>query len=618
MPRVPGTPQYGSSPQIADQAAQGVPQRSSVTPALLSTGSAGLTQFGNDLSQAGGTMAKVAIDMQTRDNADQVFAATATARDAYQEYEQQALQRTGRNAVGVLEDTHKWWDDSTPKFMEGLTNPEARRLFEHQLQPLREASVGTLGRFEATQRRESLLKSADADMTSATNAAAAHPNDPLVQENARATIDRNIGVAAQLNGMTEAQVKDARETQLTRLHMGVIQAQVDTHPEAATAYYKEHIDEIAGTEHAKIEKMLEIGGIKVRTQDIASQAMALGKNETETLQWVSDNYSGEEEDMAKTRVSAQFAQRDQELQRQHRDASDQAYQIADKNGIDAVPASVSASMDPKAWVDMQEYYHNKAKRNEAEMVTDHAKYVETMEMAAHDTAAFIAQDPNDWRKWANTQDQQTLTALQNQAIQLKGQPPKNLRTAVDIAESLTGEAGLTGPQDKQNKLYVKNEILNALSLAQMSQPDPAKLMSDEQMVKVAHAAYVRMVDRGDLHLTHTPKAEALTEQNRIVSQRVAGITSRLNSDLKERELTDYRKEVSGVLDTILADKRRKAGGNLSAADIQKTIDFWTRKGQIDGSGYLSDARGYYFELAAQKDANGKFKYDMTKFLENPP
>ena len=610
MPRVPGTPQYGSSQQIADAPAQIVPQRSSVNPALLSTASTGLATFGGDLSQAGGTMARVAIDMQTRNNVDEVFAATAAARDEYQKFEQQTTQRMGRDAYGALEDTQKWWDESTPKFSEKLTNPEARRMFERELQPLRTASASAIGRHESIQRRASVVASADADMDSATNAAAAHPNDPLVQQNARDTIDRNIGVVAQLNGFTEKQVKAARETQYTRLHLGVIQSQVDTHPDAAREYYQAHIDEIAGTEHAKIEKMLEIGGLKTRTQEIAGQAMALGKNETDTLAWVSENYSGEEEDMAKTRVSQEFAQRDQELQRQHRDASDAAWQAYDQGGIGAVSSVTAAAMDPQAWVQMQEYARNRAKQNESDVVTNTEKYREMLTMAAKEPARFAQQDPNTWRPWASTQDLGVLKREWEQTLTNQGKAPPNIFTPNRIAENMVSQRGLSGEENKPRAAGVYKELMDAMAAAQERFPD--KKLSDAELQAAADEAWKGMMLRKDKRLEPVAKGPTDTEISRLVSQNAATINRKNGEELKGRELTDYRVQFQKIADEALVDQRRKVGGTLSKQAADRVLAKLLRYGKVKSSATWKDwngEQGYYFEFAHIDGIDDKFEVD---------
>ena len=610
MPRVPGTPQYGSSQQIADAPAQIVPQRSSVNPALLSTASTGLATFGGDLSQAGGTMARVAIDMQTRDNAQQTFAGSAAMQDKVEEYSNQALQRMGVNAQGLHEETDKWWDDTSREILDGATNPVARQALEHQLQPMRAALMGQVGRHEVRQQHTAVISSADASNTSAANAAAAHPNDPLVQQNARETINRNIGAVARMEGFTEAQENAARETQFTRLHLGVIQAQVDTHPDAAREYYQAHIDEIAGTEHAKIEKMLEIGGLKTRTQEIAGQAMALGKNETDTLAWVSENYSGEEEDMAKTRVSQEFAQRDQELQRQHRDASDAAWQAYDQGGMDAIPAATLAAMDPQAWVRMQDYARSRAKQDESDIVTNTEKYREMLTMAAKEPARFAQQDPNTWRPWASTQDLGVLKREWEQTLTNQGKAPPNIFTPNRIAENMVSQRGLSGEENKPRAAGVYKELMDAMAAAQERFPD--KKLSDAELQAAADEAWKGMMLRKDKRLEPVAKGPTDTEISRLVSQNAATINRKNGEELKGRELTDYRVQFQKIADEALADQRRKVGGTLSKQAADRVLAKLLRYGKVKSSATWKDwngEQGYYFEFAHIDGIDDKFEVD---------
>lgn len=606
MPRVPGTPQYGSSQQVADAPAQIVPQRSSVNPALLSTASTGLATFGGDLSQAGGTMARVAIDMQTRDNAQQTFAGSAAMQDKVEEYSNQALQRMGVNAQGLHEATDKWWDDTSREILDGATNPVARQALEHQLQPMRAALMGQVGRHEVRQQHTAVISSADASNNSAANAAAAHPNDPLVQQNTRDTIDRNIGVVAQLEGFTKAQVDAARETQYTRWHMGVIAAQVDTHPDAAREYYQAHIDEIAGTEHAKIEKMLEIGGIKVRTQGFAEDILSRAKNETEAIELAHAELSGEEEDATIARINSHFAQADQALQRQHRDASDAAWQAYDQGGMDAIPAATLAAMDPQQLVQMREYAHSKAKQDDSERVTDWKEFDRLMTSAVTTPAEFLKEDPNKWRYSMNTADRAKLESVRDSVLLAKGKPPYSLVTANSLTDTYVKQFGLVGEANAVNAGYVKAQYLNAFAAAQAASATPEKPLTFAELTNIGDQVTKTLVERNDEHLIAMAKPEALTVQNRIVGEFAGQITGS-NSD---SELTAKKNQFKAVADEVLADLRRRNGGRLDDQTVRNVMAKLSRKGQIDGSGLLSDDKGYYWEFIGRPD--------HTKFLPDKP
>ncbi|MEQ1771875.1 MAG: hypothetical protein ABL879_18785, partial [Devosia sp.] len=532
-----------------------------------------------------------------------VFRASANVRDGYAGFESQAKQRLGANAKGLTKDANEWWDAAVAKAGEGLENDAQRRLFEHQATPLRQASIESFSMHEGVERRKSLTESATADTVSAINIAAANPYNGAMLENSRATIERTVGVAAQLNGWDKGKRDAELSGAVTKMHMGVLGAMVDRDPKSATAYYETHKGEIDGTQHAQIEKTLEIGGIRQRTQNYADEILAKNLSQDESVKLAETSYEGVERDETVRRVNEKFSQQRSAREGAQKDASDTAWKYFDQGGINAIPTTILAAMDPKEKQSMEDYARARQNQNEADIVTDYEKYSGLMTMAATSPAEFLKENPNNWRSSMNTQDWNTLRGMYNTVLASKGKPPPNLMTANSVADGIVNRMELSGPQNKTNAAYVKVELLNAMAAAQAAQPD--KHLSDEQLTTVADFAFRAMYDRNDPHMAVTAKPEALTVQNRIVDQYAANVLEANTKELKGPALTAQKNTFKTIADEVLGDKRRKAGGTLSDDTVRRTLDFLMRKGSITteyGDG-LDDAEGYFFEFLGRKDVD---------------
>lgn len=600
---MPTVPKYGSSPQVDQGPTPVQPQRSSASAALLGTGARELSGVGQQLTQVGDIGARIAVDIQTRNNADMVFRASANLRDGYAGFESQAKQRLGANAKDLTKDANEWWDSAVAKAGEGLENDAQRRLFEHQATPLRQASIESFSMHEGVQMRKSLTESASADTVSATNIAVANPYNGAMLENSRATIVRNAGVASSLNGWTKEKHDAELSGAITKMHMGVLGAMVDRDPKSATAYYKTRKGEIDGTQHAQIEKTLEIGGIRQRTQNYADEILAKNLSQDESIKLAETSYEGVERDETVRRVNEKFSQKRAAREGAQKDASDTGWKYYDQGGINAVPTTILAAMDPKEKQSMEDYARARQNQNEADIFTDYEKYSGLMTMAATSPAEFLKENPNNWRSSMNTQDWNTLRGVYNTVLASKGKPPPNLMTANSIADSFTKQSGLTGPQNAQNAAFIKAEIMNGIALAQSIQPD--KHLSDEQMTSVAVRTFGGLRDRNAPQLAVTAKPEALTVQNRTVEQYAARVLEAGNASLKGPKLTAQRNTFKTIADEVLGDKRRKAGGALSDDTVRRTLDFLMREGSIttEYGDDLDDAEGYFFEFLGREDVD---------------
>ena len=203
-------------------------------------------------------MEEIGAQIQEREDADMVMRAESQIKGAYLEWEGEAKQRKGQQAWGVAKEAGQWWDDNARKTRETLTNGRQKRLFDQTIAPLATQSIGTFSHHEQSERRASLVESAQASVVGSINLAAANAANPQVLQSSKADILKRSTMLAQLNGWSP-EVRDAKLSEyLTSLHKQVIQALVRDDPAAALGYFEANKEEIEGSQRA------EVGGFAAR------------------------------------------------------------------------------------------------------------------------------------------------------------------------------------------------------------------------------------------------------------------------------------------------------------------------------------------------------------------
>lgn len=230
-------------PSVQEQGLPGAYQRSSVSPGMLQD---------RQMGEAGRVMLEAGVQMQERQDADELMRAETQVKGDYLQWEGEAKQRKGQQAWGVTKEAGEWWDKNASKVAEGMTSPKARAQFQREAAKQRAMSVGSFSGYEVGQRRESLDASATASVVGSINMAAANPMDPQIIATARDDILKRNQMRAQINGWTPEMADAQRTTYLTNLHKQVIQGLAQDHPDQAEAYFKANKDEIEGSQQAEV------------------------------------------------------------------------------------------------------------------------------------------------------------------------------------------------------------------------------------------------------------------------------------------------------------------------------------------------------------------------------
>jgi hypothetical protein len=240
------------TPQVAPQPLGDTQAHSVASPEIFGEKARQQMQMGKGLLEGGNALAQVAVDMQHREDMDQVFRARVAMKDEYLKQEQAwREQKQGVFAKGLTDEATQWWTDTIKKHSEGLSNGRQQQLFNRHALNDRNTSLNSVSHYETAQRIKSEDESYSAAQNSTVSFAAAAGSESAV-EDARREL-RNQAIAhGMLRGWDDTITKKEISDRLTGLHKQTIQDLAQNNPAAAKIYFEKYKDDIAGDQRAEI------------------------------------------------------------------------------------------------------------------------------------------------------------------------------------------------------------------------------------------------------------------------------------------------------------------------------------------------------------------------------
>lgn len=420
-------------------------------------------QLSQTLNQVGAQATDAAVRLEERANADAVFKAEADLKDQYLQFEQGVRQRRGTQAWGVTNDASQWWDKNAKSISDNLQNERQRSIFMHTASNLRTSSLASISQYENEQQHASVEDSAKASITGSINIAAANPTDSTILAQSKSDALKRVQVLSQINGWSPERYQVEQGNVLTDLHKQVIQAQIDTNPDAARAYFDANKDQINGMDRDVIDKQIRVGTIRQIGQQGSDQIMGMGLSESQALAKARQSYTGEQQDEVVRRVKERYADIDMTRERAQSDAADKAWQLWSQNKtLSAVPTSVLNGMDGRMRDALEK--EDAAHASGADIRTDWSKFYDLRQMAAVNPSGFAKTDIREFFPSLNPAQREQLIDLQNQVKGAGSQDVQTLNEQLSRAHELLGWSA----SDGQKKGQFDSAALTAIEAAQQA------------------------------------------------------------------------------------------------------------------------------------------------------
>lgn len=259
---------------VAPTALPLAPQTSVAGPELFTAGQRQVQQAQGSAARAFDAGDRILMEMQDRADADAVFRAEAKRDEMYLGFENAAKSRLGKDAVGLTEKTHEFFEKAGAEIGDTLETPRQKKLFAESTAKRRLQAIETMSNHESVQMRQSLNAAAIAAAETQRSVAAANAFNEKIVTDSRAEGLKRLDVAAQINGMQDEEKARAQEKYLTDFHVGVIKARIDVDPKAARRYFDSYKGEIDGTLHDDVEGLFAIAEKEHKAAVVAQNAAA--------------------------------------------------------------------------------------------------------------------------------------------------------------------------------------------------------------------------------------------------------------------------------------------------------------------------------------------------------
>lgn len=145
-------------------------------------------------------------------------------------------------------------------------------------------------------------------------------------------------------------------------HIGVIkQAISEQQTPYAKLWYEKNKKEISSKEHAGIERLLESSNIRGDSQEAVDSYMLKNLTETEAKEQARKITDPKLRDATIQRVTSRYGEEEQIRERNQRAAGDEAWDIYEREGLDAVPETLLNEMDAKDRISLKSHNLKSAK-----------------------------------------------------------------------------------------------------------------------------------------------------------------------------------------------------------------------------------------------------------------
>ena len=333
------------------------------------------------------------VVQQERDFADQVanLAAdtslvewsNARLRDA----DKGALAQHGKAAFGLPEQVSREYEDYATKVESTLTTDRQRMAFARSRAQRKIALMADVHYHTSAETERFAAGEHEAAIAANTTAAIGHATNPPLLALDLAKIDQTLQERAVHLGLGPEARAQARLATRSDVHLGVIDRLLaEDKPQFAQAYLDEAKDEIAGDKLATLEKALEIGGLRQRSQAKADEILQTATTREDALAAVRAIDDPKLRDEVQARVRQDFDERKQADAEAHHQLLITAGNLIDRTGrFDRIPPATVAQMTVQEKASLQQYARERASGT---LTTDWQVFYSRMTEAGDDPQAF--------------------------------------------------------------------------------------------------------------------------------------------------------------------------------------------------------------------------------------
>jgi hypothetical protein len=406
---------------------QGIPDaRRSAASSAVAEG-AGLAQAqeetGREIARLGSTVARIGTGIyaelraKERRRADEVALLEANNQlDAFElglnDPNGGAFHTRGKAAFDMPEKVETDFNALADKISQGLGTPEQKLAFEKMRSNRGMGILLNLNRHVAGEIRSYEQGQLEGTLVNAVSLAGANAQDPA--RVAREIEKGEVAIRTVANG--RGQSAEQTEQQLLNFrsgaHLSVINNLVSDNPQAASAYFEETKDQIAGDKWDEVKKQLKAGTQKKQAQTAADEIVAAGGTLTEQRAKAKAIEDSDVRDQTLAYIEHEAAVVEREQNDAHKEVlKTGVYDVLDKGrGIRGIDSRVWANLSGDERRSAQIYAEAKARG--IPIQTDASTFYSLMRQAIENPDAFVNTNLMQSRHRLSDPDLQQLASLQ--------------------------------------------------------------------------------------------------------------------------------------------------------------------------------------------------------------
>jgi hypothetical protein len=274
-------------------------------------------QAGRDLSEAGGVLAKIAVEQQQEDNEREAKRLDVAFSEQLRllthgdgtEANPGLYGQRGENALSAAPATQKQIAELRRKMLGTTQNARVQELFGDISARRQEQEFGSIARFVTREREVANDTASEARLNSAVADAAAAFADETVIARSTAVLNGEISSMARRKGWAPEVTTFQLQSATTKMVSGMIQSAIRQDPLQAEAIYNKYKPTLLGTARAGIEQMLEQQTMAARSQQASDKILAETNNETAALAAAKEITHARLRDETTARIVAEYNRR---------------------------------------------------------------------------------------------------------------------------------------------------------------------------------------------------------------------------------------------------------------------------------------------------------------------
>lgn len=412
-----------------------------------------MTGAGQQVSQSANIMADVAFQQQEKVNVTVATDAYERFRKEWRGIEADLKSRQGLEAQHVTKEATEKYKEISEQFV-GELNEGARTRYEALIKGARESKLDSFATYEQSQLEEASKQQNIAMAQLAVNDAIESGGNPEQLAKSKAIISHTLKQA--MPGASAEQLQVANETALTQMHNSIIDDLMVASPEAASAYYEGHKDEILPKQQTAIEEKLRIKTEITVAQAFADEALKTELTETEAIAQARKNYEGTQEKAVVQEIKLRFTERDTARREEIRLNGENTWKaVANGGSVNDMPPSVLASLDPRTISSLMAFEQQRAETGRGyAAASDPATMNNIHNLWMDDKAAFASEDLNNYRPDLTESDYKYWLS-QQRILDKANEKEKQKQTSYALSDRLAKEylrsAGIKFGQSASDK-----------------------------------------------------------------------------------------------------------------------------------------------------------------------